>query len=614
MSARSVLITALSALIVAFHLATATTIVIPGYLQAAVHFCFISCIIILTRPFKFKLGFMVELFLCLVIAFVAVYQIWLQQLLSRVEGVYSSFDIAVAILCFVLALYLGFRTIGWILPVICILFTVYALFGHNLTGYFTTSSFSVKRIFSNLFTSTDGMFGSTLMVSARFLLLFIFFGTLMDVSGSGSFYVNLADSVAGRARGGPAQAAVYSSMLMGMVNGSGPANVAVTGTFTIPLMKKTGYQASVAGAVEAVASTGGQIMPPVMGAVAFLMSDVTGIPYVKIATAAFVPAMLYYLTLSFSIYGFARRQKMEKVAPSTLPKIKEVFRDGWFYLIPMLVIIVMVFRGYSPQRAAIWTIAVAALVTLAFKRGTLTLNALLDACRSAAKIAGPLAIACMLAGIVMCTINITSLGLKISSIINMISHGSLIITLLLAMLAALVLGMGLPTSAAYIVLSVLIVPAMLKMDVKILPAHMFILYFGILSGITPPVALSTFTASGISGAGIWETGWEAIKLAAAGFIVPFIFVYNNELLLMGAAGDIAFAIITALLGCAILGFSISGWCFTELPILSRLLLILCAVSVIIVDLTFNIIGIVAALAVILVTRQINMRKTHAQTT
>lgn len=570
-SFRETLILIFSIVLVAFHLYTAGFGIFPGYIQMGIHWGLIGAIIILSRPSKWKGGTIFDtLLVCAIIGY-SFYQIYLQIRLTDRPGKYTQLDIVMAILCLVIGLYLGFKVLGKVLPIICIVFILYAFLGHYCTGIFSISEFSMKRILTTLYTAGDGMFGSTLNVSARFLLLFIFFGHFMEMTGCGEFFVNLANSVAGRVRGGPAQAAIYSSMLMGMVNGSGAANVATTGTFTIPLMKKTGYQAKTAGAVEAVASSGGQIMPPVMGASAFLMAETLGIPYTEVAIAALIPAILYYITLSATVYGYARKDNIPLVDKSTIKPLKRIIKEDWYHALPLITIIYLIFSGYSAQRAVFWAILVSFAVTLIFNRKAISVEKFLEICKRAGKGCGSLALSCMLAGIIMSMINLTGLGLKISAILQMIAGGNLLITLVLAMLCSLLLGMGLPTTAAYIVLAVLIAPAISSFGIPSIAVHLFILYFGALSSITPPVALSAFTAAGISGAGLWETGFESIKLAAAGFIIPFIFIYSNQLVMIGSVGSILLASITAAIGSVALGFALCGWFIKPIHLVARIL-------------------------------------------
>lgn len=564
---------AFSIILAVFHLYTAGFGIFPGYIQMGVHWGLIGSVIILARPSRFKGGWLFDSLCVVAVMLVAFYQIPLQLRLILRPAIYTQLDLIIAVLAAVSAIYLGFRLLGPVLPTICIAFILYGLYGNRIPGIFNTSVYSFKRIFTGLYVMGDGLFGSTLMVSAQFLMLYIFFGNFMEITGAGQFFVDMANSVAGRVRGGPAQAAVYSSMLMGMVSGSGAANVATTGTFTIPLMKKTGYQAKTAGAVEAVASSGGQIMPPVMGASAFLMSETLGIPYSTIAVCGFLPAVLYFTSLSATVYGYARKSHMQKVPKEQLPRLLHVIRTSWYHMVPLAVIIYLIFTGWSAQRSVFYAILTSFLMTLLFNRDKISLEKLLTACRKSAVSCGPMALSCMLAGIIMCMINMTGLGLKITTILQTIAGGSLLVTMILAMLTSLLLGMGLPTTAAYIVLAVLIAPTLVSFGVTPIAAHLFILYYGALSSITPPVALSAMTAAGISGAGLWETGFESIKLAATGFIVPFIFVFNNQLLLIGQPGETVFAAVTAFLGSAVLGLALAGWCGWDLPIWARVLLL-----------------------------------------
>ncbi|GHV96673.1 hypothetical protein AGMMS50293_29930 [Spirochaetia bacterium] len=387
-------------------------------------------------------------------------------------------------------------------------------------------------------------------------------------------------------------------MLMGTINGSGAANVVTTGTFTIPLMKKVGYKPSMAGAVEAVASSGGQIMPPVMGAVAFLMSEITGIPYSRIVLAALIPAILYYITLSATVYFSARKDNIPAAESDQIKKIGTVFKAGWLYFLPLIILIALLINNFSVKRSAFFAIVATLIVGLIKTRANMTPKKILKALKNSVEGIAPIAAACILAGIIMDVINVTGLGLKISGIITGIANGNLMIALVLSFLTSLLLGMGLPTSAAYMILAVLVAPALVKMGIAQLAAHLFILYFGALSTITPPVALSTFAAAGIAGAGMWATGRDAIKLASTGFIIPFIFVYYNALLFEGPIGLIIWAIVTAAIGCIILGASVIGWAGKNLHLIVRIILFPCAILLFTTPLVFNFAGFGIALLVL----------------
>lgn len=581
-----------------FHMYTASFGVMPSYAQAAIHWAIIGTFILLSKPLKFKGGYWLDYLLIVANIFVSIYLLGLQERFVMTAGRYTDMDIYVAILAVILAIEISRRVIGKILPVIAVVFILYALFGNKLVGMFRTSTFSLKRVANTLYTASDGLYGQTLGVSAQYIYLFVLFGSILEMTGAGEFFVDLSFALVGKVRGGPAQAAVYSSMLMGTINGSGAANVVTTGTFTIPLMKKTGFRGAVAGAVEAVASSGGQIMPPVMGAVAFLMSEMTGIEYGKIALASLLPALLYYVTLSAAVYFYARKDNIPVSNPEDIKPFLAVLKKGWLYFLPLIVLIGMLVSGYSAQKAGFFAILVSLGVGFLINRENMTPAKLLAALKGALTGIAGIAAACILAGVVMGVINLTGLGLKISSIITTLANGSLLLALVLSMLTSLLLGMGLPTSAAYMVLAVLVAPALITMGASPLSAHLFILYFGALSTITPPVALSTFAAAGIAKSNIWETGLEGMKLASTGFIIPFIFVFNQNLLLIGAPLDIAVAVVTAVLGCVLLGACLYGWFVKNLSMVSRLLLVPCAIAMIWPDILVSAIGLAAA-AVIL---------------
>lgn len=573
-----------------------------SFLLSAVHWGAIGSYIILRNPTKIKYaGKVIDWLIILGTAYVCFYQIQMQERLVLSAGFYTTQDIIVGIAALLLVLEIGRRSVGKVLPVICILFLLYCYFGNMVPGLLKTTRFTIKRIAVFIYTSSDGLFGQTIYVSAKYIFLFILFGSILELTGAGKWFVDLAYSACGKARGGPAQAAVYSSMLMGTINGSGAANVVTTGTFTIPLMKKIGLKPGTAGAVEAVASSGGQIMPPVMGAVAFLMAEMTGIEYADIAIAALVPALLYYGTLSVSVYLIARRDHIPAADPNEIQPFWKVLKSGWLYAVPLAVLVYLIISGFSVQMSAFYSIWVTLAVGFVMNRKAITVKNLLAAFEGTVKSIAPVAAACILAGVIMGSMSLTGFGLKVSSLIEHLSGGSLFFTLVLAMVASILLGMGLPTSAAYMVLAILVAPALINMGVSKIAAHLFLLYFGALSTITPPVALSVFAASGISGAGVWETGWEAVKLASTGFIIPFIFAFDNSLLLIGSGGQIAAAVVTGFLGCIVLAMSVSGWMIRRLNIPIRLTFLISGIMLVMSgSLIVSLIGLAIAAVIILV--------------
>ena len=522
---------------------------------------------------------------------------------SASATLYSSYQYFIMISFVFIALCVGYRALGAILPTLCVLFVIYALFGRYLPGVWESARMSVKRLGSYLAVGSEGLFGSALSTAGSYIFLFVLFGSVLSFIGAGEFFVKIAFSTFGRVCGGPAQASIYSSMLMGMVNGSGAANVVTTGTFTIPLMKRTGFDADTAGAVEAVASNGGQIMPPVMGAVAFLMADATGMSYGNVCIAALIPAVLYYLTLSVSVLAYSHKHKIPvKEKDPNEETTWQIFKSGWFFFLPIVSLIVMMVMGYSTKRAALITIIMGLIIGLIHDYKKFTLKNLKDLCVESASSMMAVSIACMIAGIIVGAINVTGFGLKISGLIKTLAGGSILLMGILTAVVCILLGMGLPTAACYIVLSILIAPAMVDIGVSLPAAHLFVLYYGVIAAITPPVALAVFAAVGISGGEMWKTGLQAMKLAISGLLIPFIFLYNDDLLFYNAASQtfgmspmVALSVVTALLGCAVIGLALFGWCGRDLNFFERIILIPCAVALMLNEpLWANAVGFVAA--------------------
>lgn len=597
-----VILIALAVCLTGFQMLTASPLwIVSGYVQAGVHWALVVAIYLLadmqTQQSKAKKGFNA---LLVALSILCVYGLFkANYTLTHKMGLYSQAEIALAVCQIVLAFMLGYKILGKALPIISAIFLAYALFGSHITGLFKTARVTIQRLAPYLLVSSEGMFGTALITCARFIFIFILFGAVLDLIGAGEFFVNIAFSLTRKAKGGAAQASIYSSMLMGMISGSGPANVVTTGTFTIPLMKKIGFDPNTAGAVEAVASGGGQIMPPVMGSVAFIMSEVTGISYGSIALAALIPAVLYYITLSGSVYAYSYKHDVSAVEDMDVRSPKEILGEGWFFLLPLIVLIGTMIMGKSAQRCALWATVSAVAVGVIFRRSMLTWDRVTAKLITIGKNMATISCACLVAGIITGCINITGFGLKISGIIELISGGNLLIMLILTMFVCLILGMGLPTSASYVVLSVLVAPAIVKMNVPKMAAHLFILHFGSIATLTPPVALAVFAACGISGGTLWKTGGQALRLAAAGLIVPFIFVYNHELLLIGEPAMIVFAVCTALIGCLVLSFALIGWGFGNLSAAERLILLACSIALIMPrPVWLNLVG-MAACAVIL---------------
>lgn len=468
--------------------------------------------------------------------------------IARDFGFINTTDTVVGIILVVLVLELTRRAIGMPLVIVSLVFLAYAFFGGYITGIFASQNFSLNQVVRTLFASTDGIFGMPIGVSASYVVLFILFGSFLQESGGGELFTDVAFGLVGRFRGGPAKSAVVSSCLFGMISGAAVANVVTTGTFTIPLMKKGGYKPHFAGAVEAVASCGGQFMPPIMGAAAFMIATNCDVPYGTVAISAIVPALLYYFYLYLCLDMEARKSGLEGMDPADLPSIKGALKKRGHMLIPLVVLIYLLVNGYSPGKSVFWSI-ILLIATAAIRKDTrMGWKTIVRAMKNGVYGAASVAIACACAGIISGVISLTGLGLRFSSILIQLSGGNLLVMLLLTMLAAIIMGMGLPTSAAYVILAVLTSPALIELGVTPLAAHFFIFFFACISTITPPVALSAYAGAGIAGADPMKTGWTAFRIGLAGYIIPFLVVYKPAIMMIGtpvlpSVLDITFSIV-----------------------------------------------------------------------
>lgn len=476
------------------------------------------------------------------------------------------------------------RATGWALPVVAVAFLAYALTAGN-------QSFDV--VLDQTFLTTEGIFGIPLSVSATYVMLFILFGAFVERSGAGQLFMDFALALTGSSAGGPAKVAVVTSSLFGTVSGSAVANVMTTGTFTIPMMMRTGYRPSFAGGVEAVSSTGGQLMPPIMGAAAFVMAEFLGVPYLTVAAYAILPAILYYVAVFMAVHFEAKRIGLRGMPKEEMPKLGTVLAERGHLFLPLLVIIVVLLLGYSAAFAALAGICSVIPTTWlrASTRGTFTLKVLIDTLELGARNSVVVALACACAGIVIGVITLTGLGLDFTSIVLDVSRNHLILALLLTGIAGIILGMGLPTTPAYIVLVALLVPALVKLGVRVEAAHLFVLYFAVLSAITPPVALAVYAANGISRASLVDTSIAAVKLGMTGFIIPFMFVFGPSLLLEGDWSTILLTVISATIGVICLAGALHrSFFFGTINLFESALLLAAALLLIKPGLTTDLIG------------------------
>ncbi|MCR1897787.1 TRAP transporter permease [Irregularibacter muris] len=612
-----------------FHLYTSAFGTLLAVKQRALHLVFTVALGFLIYPFskkasKNKIPFY-DYILCALGVTVFGYLIINFQGIVAKGGQADSIDLIFGSLAILLILEVTRRSVGPELPIVAIIFLIYASkLGPNFPGLLAHRGYSFERIISHMYLTTEGILGTPVGVSATFVFMFILFGAFLDKTGVGGFFIDLAYALTGSLSSGPAMTAVVASGFMGSISGSSVANTVTTGAFTIPLMKKVGYKPYFAGAVEATASTGGQIMPPVMGAAAFIMAEFTGIPYVKIIASAAIPAILYYMAVGTMVHLEAKKLGLKGLPKSELPKLGSVMKSQGYLLIPLVTIVFFLIKGYTPLYSAFWSIiisvVIATIASLIKKDGSFNVKAFIDALEQGAKSSISVAAACATAGIVVGVVTLTGLGLNIANMIVTLAGGKLFLTLLFTMIASIILGMGLPTTAKYIVLATMAVPALTTLNVNLMAAHLFILYFGVVADITPPVALAAYAGSGIAGANAMKTGFQAVKLALAAFVVPYIFAYNPALLLIKKGtiienGVIQYAtfleilpvIFTAILGIICLASAVENYLITESKFYERIPMLGASLALLYPEMISDIIGIVV-LAFVIISQTMRKKK------
>lgn len=601
----------LSVAFVLFHLYTATFGVVSGIGQKSIHLGFILAILYALEfdeaenLFR-KISSVVLLLFS--IAGVAYITIIYEDLQYRI-GITRVEDVVFGLLLITAVFAATQRRLGLSLVVVTSVFILYGFFGMYFPGFLNHPGMGLKRFINVAYLTTDGIFGTPLYSSAVYIVLFVVLGAVLQETGIGDYFTDVATAVFGKMRGGPAKVAVIASGFFGSISGSVVGNVVGTGTFTIPLMKRNGFESETAAAVEAAASTGGQIMPPIMGATAFVLAENLGVPYFDVVKAAAIPAILYYGALLLAVDIYARKYGLKGMDESEMPKLKDLVRR--FYLVTPILFLVFCFAvlNLTVTRAGLYTIGVTLVVAMVNKDSRLTPKKLVNICISAAKSAMPVAVACAMAGLVSAVVMGSGLGFRISSALIDVANGNLLVLLVLTMVVSLIMGMGVPTTAAYLMLAVLVAPSLTQMGVPPLAGHLFIFYFGIISAITPPVALAAYAGAGLAGCSPNKTGFRAFRLAIAGFILPYIFVFNPVLLFQGAWYEILLAFITAMVGVYCLASAIEGFAFQwKIGLLERAVLLAGALSLLIPGLLTDLCGIVC-LAVIYVLHFIREKRT-----
>lgn len=518
-------------------------------------------------------------------------------------GIAITRDYIFAILCIILLFEASRRSVGLVFCGLVIFFLLYAVYGYIFPGIFKHPGISWTRTLYRMYLTYEGILGVTLSVSSTFIYLFILFSAFLEVCGTAEFFNDLALALAGSKRGGPAFVAVIASALMGTLSGSAVANVATTGTFTIPLMKKVGYKAHFAGAVEAAASTGGQIMPPIMGAAAFIMASFLQISYVKIMIAAIIPALLYYLAIAANVYLEARRLNLQGIPPENLPSLKEVLIKRGFMISPLVVIMYLLLTGRTPLMAGFGGIITTILVSFIRKETRLTLNKLIKALEEGAYSALQVGIACAACGIIVGVAAVTGIGSIVAYSLVELSGGIPLIALFMIMVACIILSMGLPSTALYIIVATVAAPALTNFGFLPLAAHFFVFYFGALSNVTPPVALASYTAAGLAGSDPTKTAITGLKLTLAGFIIPFVYTFNPVLLAQNISlTTLLTSLAECIAGVIALAIGTTGYIWKEIKIWERCLFILSAILLLLPLKMSSLYGIVLLSLLILVER------------
>ena len=602
------LVSAIAIVFSVFQLYTAIFGILDAQLQRAVHLGFALALSYLLYPTRKSWSrtkvHPLDVLLAILGAAAPAYICIMYRELSMRAGMVTPSDLIMGVIGVLLVIEATRRVVGIPMVTVVLVFIVYAFAGPYMPGVLAHRGLSLNQLVGHLYYTTEGIFGIPLGVSSTFIFLFILFGAYLESTGLGKFFIDIANAIAGWASGGPAKVAVLSSALMGTVSGSSVANVAGTGSFTIPMMKKLGYKKEFAGAVEAASSTGGQLMPPVMGAAAFLMAEFVGVPYIDIVGAAVIPAILYFTGLWLGVHLEAKRTNLKGIPRDQLPKAWEIFRERGHLAIPLVVIVYLLVSGYTPMRAALVAIVLSIVASSLRKSTRMKSIEIVQGLENGARNVLGVVIACAAAGIIIGVVTKTGVGLKLASGLLALSGGMLLPTMFFTMITSLILGMGVPTTANYVITSTIAAPALLQMGVPVLAAHMFVFYFGIIADVTPPVALAAYAASGISGGKPLMTGVNASKLAIAAFIIPYIFVMSPVLLMIDAtAFGLVFSTVTAVLGMVGLSSAMIGYLADHCNVLERVILFVSGILMIIPGIETDLPGLIVFIVIVFIQKK-----------
>jgi len=568
-----------------FHIYVLTIRAIDPWYFRTMHVVFAGVLIFALVPGwkkapKDQIHYIDYLFILLTVVPAVYIFIVFDEWIYRVGVVPNTLDFIFSTLFVIAVVEMARRTTGLPLAILSGIFILYGYFGNYMPGLFYHRGYSWPRMMTYLF-SLDGILSLPVLSSAHYIFLFVLFGAFVEASGAGKFFVDFARCAAGRLRGGPAKVSIISSAIIGTASGSSVANVVVDGVFNIPLMKASGFRAATAGAIEAMTSTGGQIMPPVMGAGAFLMAEILGVPYSKVALAAVIPALMYYTSSYWMIDFYSARSGLKGMKREELPIFRKIMVEKGYLLVPIIVLLIsLMVLMYSPYRSAMYAIISLIIVSWVSKASRMGFKSVVNTLAKGAKGSIEIAATCAAAGIIVGVLTQTGLGMKFAMIIINYSGGSLLLAMIFTMLIAIILGMGMPTTAAYAISASVLAPALIQLKVPALAAHLFIFYFACLSALTPPVALAAFAAAAIANAKTWNVGWLGMKFALAGFVIPYMFVYGPAMVLIGSPGEITLAVITGLLGTMALGAAVQGWLLRKAGWIERGILLIAALCLI----------------------------------
>lgn len=607
----------LAALLALFHLYTAQFGILTGVRQRAVHLTFVLVLTFMIKPanrkkqrthlppfydYLFMLGALVS----------GGYMFVMDAELSARSGTIYTIDVVMGTILILLILEACRRLMGWALPIVSIVMIVYAFFGQYFPGLIAHPGYSLKRIIGYLFLGTEGVFGTALNMSSTVIAIFIIFGSFLKYTGTGDFVTDFSIAAFGRVRGGPAKVAVIASTLFGALSGSAVANVVSTGSFTIPLMKRVGYEPRFAGAVEAVASSGGQIMPPVMGATAFVICDILGMPYVEVCLCALIPALLYYVAVFIQVDLRAVKLDLRGIPANQLPDWRPVLKHGWLSFMPIILLVVLL-NYWSASKVGFWVIVCSVLLSFVHKETRMTPKKFYDALVDSGKGMLEVGASCAISGIVVGVFGLTGLGLKFSNVLVTIAGGNLFILLLVTAVASIILGMGMSTLPVYLILATLVAPALINMNIPPIAAHLFIFYYGIIAAITPPVAIAAYAGASIAKEDPIKVGLTACRLGVGAYILPFMFVYGPALVLQGTNLAIAQSIVTAVIGISCLGMSFEGYIYGigRANMVSRILMVIGALGLTISGTVTDLIGL-ALVAVAFIVGLILKKKSPLQ--